>query len=603
MVFGLPITTQDEKKESPFWSNKGSSESRNFFPTFKQLGYLPKVFSAKERWLVIILFLIAMGSLISLPLFTYRHFTHEVPDYGGSITEGMVGNPRYINPLLAQTNDVDRDLTELIYSGLLKYDENGKLIPDLAESYSISDDGLSYVFKLKKYVKWHDGNPLTPDDVVFTINTAQSSEYGSPQRINWQGVEVNKIDDNTILFKLKNKYGQFLNNMTLGILPRHAWIKIKAVNFALSELNNKPIGSGPYRFVAFKKNDLGQIDSYKLTAFKDYFGKKPFITNITAKFYSSEENVISSYNRGEIGNLSFVSADKIKSIHFQSKLNIHNINLPRYFAVFFNQNKSKSLSDPNIRIAINLATDKNAIIEKILNGKGQSIDSPMMPGILDIPVNKKNYTFDVVQAKALLTKNGWQYSDQEKVWLLPGKKSTAKNATTPEPTRLEIELTTSDWPELLATAIELKAQWEEFGARVNIKTLALSELQQSIRERNYEALLFGEVLNIDPDPFSFWHSSQKRDPGLNLALFDNKDSDKLLEDARQENNFNERKKKYAQFQDIVIDQAPAVFLYSSNYIYPQAKKVKDNNTKTIYSPANRFDSIKDWYIDTKRVFK
>lgn len=485
---------------------------------------------------------------------------------------------------------------------MLKYDSSGKLIPSLAESYSIAPDGLSYTFKLNKNATWHDGQPVTADDVVFTINTIQNSDYGSPLRINWQGVDVEKIDDATVLFRLKNKYAQFLNNLTLGILPRHIWSQIKPANFSLSEFNTKPIGSGPYRFSSLQKDNLGQITSYKVTAFDDYLEHRPYISTITFKFYASEEKMIDAFNRGEVDNLSFVSPGNRKTVRFQNKLNIQKINLPRYFAVFLNQSKSPILADKNVRIGLNQATNKRALIDEVLDGNGNAIDSPMLPGILDIPMTAKKYDYNLENARKTLSSAGWVYSEQDKTFEQPAPKATKANPS-PVPTKLEIELTTSDWPELTAAANELKTQWEQLGAKVTVRTLSLSELQQSIKDRDYEALLFGEILNIDPDPFSFWHSSQKRDPGLNLVLFDDKNADKLLEDARQTTDANARIQKYAQFQDIVIDQAAAIFLYSSDYIYPQSKKIKDNNTRLISSPAGRFDDIMNWYTDTKRIFK
>ncbi len=567
---------------------------------------MPRVLSQRERYLTLIFSLIALVSLIAIPYETYRHFTKEAPAPGGTLTEGIVGNPRYVNPLLAQ--DADKDLVGLIYSGLTKYDKNGKLIPSLAESYSISSDNLSYTFKLKKNVKWHDGEPVTAGDVIFTISTVQNPDYGSPQRVNWQGIGVNKIDDYTINFTLHNKYAQFLNNTTVGILPEHIWSKVKPANFSLSELNTKPVGSGPYEFGSLRKDTLGQIQEYNLTAFDKYFDRKAYITNIQLKFYSSENEMIGAYNRGEIDSLSFVSAQKLKSVRFQPKLNLNKIALPRYFAVFLNQTKNKVLADQNVRIALNQATDKNSLINKVLDGNGNAIDSPMLPGILDIPANTKKYAFDLDQAKKTLASAGWKYSQQDKILEKEIKQAPVKKGKTSTPapstfTKLEIELTTSDWPELVNTANELKSQWEQLGIKVTVKTLSVADLQQAIKERNYDALLFGEVLNVDPDPFSFWHSSQKRDPGLNLALFDNKAADKLLEDARQLPNFSDRRLKYAEFQNIVIDQAAAVFLYSSEYIYPQLKKIVNSNIRLIAYPAARFDNITNWYINTKRVFK
>lgn len=567
------------------------------------------------------LFFVAVGALVALPLASYYHFTKPAPDYGGSVTEGLVGAPKHINPLLAQNNDADRDLSSLIYAGLVKYNGQGQIENDLAESYDVSADGLTYTFKLRDNLKWHDGQPLTADDVVFTILTAQNADYGSPQRIVWQGVEASNTDGRTVIFKLKNKYAQFLSNATLGILPKHIWENVKPANFGLSDFNLKPIGSGPYKFSKIRRDGSGNIKSFELTAFEKYHGDKPFISKMIFKFYSSEDGLIDAYNNNEIDNLGFVSPQKFSSVRFIGQLKILKLRLPRYFAVFFNQNRSKQLSDKNIRLALNYATDKNELLEKVLNGNGSIVDSPMLPSIIDIPKSVEGYEFNKEKAGQILDDNGWKLpqtaetttaetqngqedrnSDQRIREKAPPPPKNKKEKPG-EPIKLEIKLTTSDWPELVAVGNELKKQWKEIGVRVNFEILPLPELQQAIKDRDYEALLFGEVLALNPDPFSFWHSSQKRDPGLNLALYDNKDADKLLEDARQTLDRSTRLSKYDEFQKIVVKDAPVVFLYSPDYLYAQSAKIKGNDSHLIAVPSDRFNTISRWHIETKRIWR
>lgn len=587
-----------------------------FFPTKDQFLHLPKLLSKSERFLILVLLGIAIISLFAIPVSSYYHFTAVEPDYGGTLTEGMVGAPKYINPLLAQTSDVDRDLSSLIYSGLMKYDEQGNLISSLAQSFDISGDGLTYTFKLRENLKWHDGQILTADDVIFTILTIQNGDYGSFQRISWQGVDVSKTDNQTVIFKLKNKYAQFLGNTTLGILPKHLWENVKPASFGLSELNIKPVGSGPYKFSKIKLDSAGNISDYELTAFNNYYGGKPLISKIIFSFYASEDKMINGFNQNEIQGLSFISPQKINSVRFPGKLDIKELRLPRYFAVFLNQNHSKTLSDKNVRQALNYGTDKQMILNKILSSKGLTVDSPMLPGIIEIADLSTKYGFDIDKAKKLLDDTGWKISlnpsadnpsIREKITPTPAPakkiKTTPAPTPAPKPEKLEIKLITSNWPELISVANELKTQWETIGVNVNLEILALPELQQAIKDRNYEALLFGEVLGLDPDPFSFWHSSQKRDPGLNLALYDNKDADKLLEDTRQTLDKPARISKYNDFQKLLISDAPAVFLYSPYYLYAQTNEVKGNNIKIISVPSDRFDVINKWYINTKRVFK
>ncbi|HEY4507045.1 MAG TPA: peptide ABC transporter substrate-binding protein [Candidatus Paceibacterota bacterium] len=548
-----------------------------------------------------LLALAALISLISVPFSTYYHFTKPTPDYGGTLVEGLLGNLKHLNPLLVQSNDADKDLVNLVYSGLVRFGTEGKLENNLAQSYEISEDGLTYTFKIKENITWHDGYPITADDIVFTIVTAQNEDYASTQRILWQGVEVSKTDKLTVVFKLKNKYAQFLDNATLGILPQHIWQNIKPANFSLSEFNLKPVGSGPYKFSKIKRDSYGQVKSFELEAFDKYHEGRPFISRIIFKMYPSETELIQAYNNGDIKNFGSISATGLNSIRFLGQLNLNSLKLPRYFAVFLNQNHSEQLSDKNVRLALSHATDKDSIISDVLSGKASRVDSPMLPGILDIPAEGKKFNFDPNLANQILDNSGWTLSGDTRQKSLP---STArKDQTSEDPLKLRLELTTSDWPELVRVANQLKEQWRSIGFDVTIKSLPLGELQQTIKERSYDALLFGEVLALDPDPFSFWHSSQKKDPGLNLALYDNKDADKILEEARQTLNPSSRLMKYNELQNIIIEDIPAIFLYSPDYIYSQSKEIKGNTGLYISSPSERFNKLGDWYIETKRVVK
>jgi len=556
-----------------------------------KLHLLPKILSKRERYIIFGFLVVILLSLLIIPVAAYYQATMPTPDFGGSFSEGVLGEPRLINPLLAQANDADRDLTSLIYSGLMKYNEEGKLVPDLAKSHpEISSDGLTYTVYLKENAFWHDGTKLTADDIVFTIQAAQNPDYVSPQRVSWQGVDVEKINDYTVRFKLKNKYAQFSNNLTIGILPKHLWQYVKPINFSLSELNVKPIGSGPYKFEKLRKDRSGRIESYELAANRTYHNGRPYIETISIYFYNSEDEMIDAYNRNEVQNIGFVSGQNIDKIKYKNRLTIQELKLPRYFGAFFNQDKSAILENKNVRLALNHATDRQTIIDKILNGNGLIINSPMVGEILDINNNVTSYNFNVEKVKQILTADGWGNPDSNGI-------------LTKRDTRLTLKLTTSTWPELTEVATMLKEQWQAVGVEVTIEALPISQLQQVIKDREYQILLFGEILNIDPDPFSLWHSSQKRDPGLNLALYENKTVDKLLEEARQTINSLERMNKYDDFQKLVIEDIPAVFLYSPYYLYSQTNSIRGFSTSLISMPSDRFSNIGHWYIETNRSFK
>ncbi len=568
--FGL----KSSKEETVIKNKEGIRDSllKNFEKN--KLRLLPKVLSKKERYFILTFIFIILGSIIAIPFTSFYHFTSATPNDGGAFSEGMVGEPRQINPLLSQTNDVDRDLATLIYSGLMKYNEEGKLVPDLAKSYEVSSDGLNYTIYLRDNALWHDGKAVSADDVVFTIQTAQNADYGSLQRVNWQGVEIDQVNGHTIIFKLKERYAQFVNNLTIRILPKHIWEGVKPINFGLADFNLKPIGSGPYKFNKLKKDSLGRVREYVLESNDKFYLGKPHINEIAFKFFDSEDEMIDAYNKNNIESLSSVSGPNIKKIKFQRRLNIEEIKMPRYFGVFFNQDESKDLADKNIRRALSHATDKNELISRILDGKGEAVNSPMIGNVLEINNDVKTYP----------------YSQDEANKILNGKK-------------LNLKLTTSTWPELMTAANTLKEQWAKVGVNLEIEILPTPELQRAIKERNYQILLFGEILTLDPDPFTLWHSSQRRDPGLNLALYNNKNADKLLEDARKTLNPLERAQKYDEFQKLVIEDIPAIFLYNSYYIYARTRDIKGFESRVVSMPSDRFANIEKWYIETKRSWE
>ena len=541
-----------------------------------------------------------LASIITLLGTVYLSRTQVKPEIGGKYTEGILGQPRYINPVLAQANDTDRDLARIIFSSLFKYDGQSNLIPDLAQEYTIEEDGLTYNVSLKKNVLWHNGEPLTADDIIFTIKTIQDSEYKSPLKVNWQGVVVEKIDNFTVQFKLNNIYEPFLHNLTVAILPKHLWSGISAQNFPLAEYNLKPVGSGPYKFNKISKDKNGKIESIELIRNENFYltnndngEAKPFIKQITLKFYNNQADLTEAYQKRQIDGLSFLPASDQDS--FETRCNIHQINLPIYYAIFFNQTKSKLLADKTVRLALAHSINKEEIIANVLKGKGTVVDSPLLEGWMNYSSETKIYDFSPKHSQNILEEDGWIDTDED---------SFREKEIDDERVDLEINLLTADRPELKQTVQLVKEYWEDIGVKVNLQIINATVIQlDNIRPREYDALLFGEVLGANPDPFAFWHSSQKKDPGLNLSLYQNKDVDKLLEEARQTMNQEDRTQKYAEFQKMITDDIPAIFLYSSTYLYPVSKTIKGIFIERLATYSQRFSQIEDWYIKTKRIKK
>ncbi len=523
-------------------------------------------------------------------------FLVEIPKKGGELTEGVVGTPRFINPLFA-ISDADRDLTALIYSGLLRAGKDGILENDLAKKYEISEDGLIYTFTLKNNVVWHNETPLTSDDIVFTIRKAQDSTLKSPKRASWDGVIVEKIDDQTVQFTLKQPYAPFLENTTIGILPKHLWKDVDSDQFAFSKYNIEPIGSGPYKIKKVKKEKkTGTPKYYDLVPFKKFATGTPYINKIQIRFYSNMDNLLKAFKKGDIESINSISPKTAEKLSSEGHV-VERTPFPRIFGAFFNQNQAKIFTDKKIRSALSVAIDKEKIINDILYGYATIANSPIPPGALGYSYEKYENEFmtdedRINYAKDILITDGWKFDEEKEVM-------TKKNIG-----ELSFSISTSEIPELKEVANILKNRWEKIGARVDVKIFEIGDLNESvIRPRKYDVLLFGEIVGRSSDLFAFWHSSQRLDPGLNIALYANITADKLLEQAREITETEERSIKYEQFKKEVGKDIPAIFLYYPDFIYVLPEKIKGVVLSSATIPSERFLHIANWYTETTKVWK
>lgn len=516
--------------------------------------------------------------------------TKAVPQYGGEYIEGLVSQPRYINPLLSQTSEADASISELVYDGLFAYNTEGKLVKRLAEEYSVSEDGKVYTVTLKQGVKWHDGEELTAEDVLFTMKAIQDPAYKSPLRGGLFSVDVATIDRYTLTFTLKKSYFGFLESLTVGVLPKHIWENISSENFLLADYNLTPVGTGPYRFSDFDKDSNGNMLSYELQSFSEYFLGAPYIKTVIFQFYPDERSLLDAYTRKEVLGINSVLPENLPELEAHKSTRVYELAIPRIFGVFFNVTKSAPLAYDEVRSALSFATDREAIINQVLAGKGIAVDTALLPFMNGYASDLAFPRFDEERANALLDEKNWKRGDDG---------VRAKDGM-----KLEFALLVPDWPELAKTADILKEQWGRIGAQVTVTIENANDLQQNaVRPREYQALLFGEAAMINSDPYSFWHSSQKNDPGLNLSLFDNKDADTVLTALREELNEEKRLEQYRTFQEILLREHPAVFLYSPKYLFVVNSTVKVAEVKNTNAPAHRLSTMKDWYIKTKRIKK
>ncbi len=659
------------------------------WPSKKQWAKIFTILTKKEKIFLFVFLFLFLGSSVSLLSLLYFKNTVLAPAVGGSYTEGVVGSPRFINPVYAAGNDVDRALTELIFSGLMKYGTDGKIVPDLAEKVEIKEDNTVYEVYLKENVFWHDRKPLTADDVIFTVKIIQNPDYKSPLRGNYLGIEMEKVSDYRVRFKLQSAYAGFAERLTFKILPEHIWKEISPQNFLLTNYNLRPVGSGPYQFKDLTQNASGSIVSLELVRFKKYHSEtnpsQPYLSEITFKFFETEEELAKAARGGRVDGFPLPSPEYWKLARKDNYQEL-TFSLPRYFAVFFNEDESRFLAEEKIRKALNYATNKSEIIEKVLAGRAKEINSPVLPEVYGFDPPENFYEFDPDMAETLLAEAGLEKKDEQWVkisqdeiteftsrmeqgsqssevralqtclanppaggpdvypegkitgyfgtqtkaavirfqekyandilapWGFTQGTGIVSNTTRAklneicfkktQDTVLSFTLVTVADPLLEQVAEKIKEQWEKIGIEVTLQAYPVSQLEQEIiKPRNYEMLLFGEVLSAVPDPFPFWHSSQVKDPGLNLTKYENSAVDNLLEKARATLDEEERREFYQKLQDIVIEQAPAVFLYSPEYIYMTSDRIKGQDTKIIFDPAQRFSNIEEWYVKTKRVWQ
>lgn len=556
----------------------------------QQVPHILENFSSKEVYtlLIALLIFILSGGFLFTAALTYRG---PGPHAGGTLTEGIVGQPRFINPVLAQGSSTDMDISRLIYGQLLKFDSAENLVPDLAENLpDISKNQKTYTLKLKAGLKWQDGSPINADDVLFTIDIIQNPDYGSPLRANWSRVKVAKIDDLTVSFTLREVAASFINSFALGILPKHAWQAVPVQNFRLTDQNLKPIGSGPYQVSEIKKISTGAITSLSLRTNQSYYPGTPYLNQITLKFYSDYDELLNAYQGKEIQSLGFVPFDQKAFLATSSSTNQYRLNLPQYQAVFFNLAKNPVLNQKAVRQALWLATNRQPIIDQAYLGNAVAAYGPILEGALGYDADiAKTVHNDLNEAAGILNKAGWI--------LDPATNLRTKSASGGKKP-LEFNLVTSDNSVInVKVAQILQSQWAQVGAKVNLLVVSPDDLDQNyIRPRNFDAIVISENVGADPDPFPFWNSNQSHEPGLNISGFSNAEADKLLTQARQTTDKNTRIKDYQRFQEIINNELPAIFLVRSLYIYNAPKNLQGINLDSIIAPSERFLDINRWYF-------
>jgi len=561
-------------------------------PSWQQWKRLPTVLTAVERHIVQTAFLVLIFSLITLAGALSFARRVEIPAKGGEYTEALVGEPRLINPLYAMANDADQDLASLIYSGLLRWDPTGGLVPDLAESYEVNEEKTVYTFVLKEDARFHNNDPVLARDVLFTISAVQNPAYRSPLISAFRGVSVVQDDDRKISFILEKPQSAFLNTLTAGILPSNAWAEILPQNAPLAALNLQPIGSGPYRFAEFTKDKKGSVRTYTLEPFEDALEGAPYIERLVFKFYPDAASAIEALENRFVEGVSVVPFEARTQTGQNRAAVLHSPLLSREAVLYFNQKTNEQLKKKEVREAMARALNKQAILEETLGGAGRAIIGPVLPGMEGYHEGLADIGYDGEKAKELLAS------------LVTPPPTQPDEAISAEESRVKFTLTTVASEEFIRVADALKAQLEQAGLSIEVITVPASAIfDEVIAPRNFELLLTSVMYHTLADPYVFWHSSQKEAGGLNIAEYQNTEVDKLLEAARAAKTSEERTTALKSFQEQLLADLPAVFLYQNAYGYATARKIQGVEIGNIRIPSDRFARIRNWYIKTKKAFR
>ena len=545
------------------------------------------------RWQIL---LILLGGVLVGILLTYLSVNYTTvfrPGHGGTYVEGIAGYPQYLNPLLSGNSGVDRDICALMFSGLTRLNERGEVEADLARGWEVTLDGLTYTFYLRSNAYWHDGNPVTADDVVFTIGLLQDDDFPGPPELGasvWQGVTVEKVDRRTVRFVLSEPYAPFLDQTTVGILPSHLLRGIPVARLAAAQFNLNPVGSGPFQLAEIDV-ESGLITSMVLEQSSRYYGAQPYLDRVQFRFYPSDQTALSGYEAGEVEGIARITIPDLPRARALPSLNLFSAQMAEYALVFLNLGRPDLtfFQEPEVRQALLYALDRQQIIDEVLEGQAVVAHSPLVPGTWAYKDDIPHYEYAPDRANGLLNNAEWI------------QRAADGGLRRKDGQLLSFTLLTSSEPERMRTAQMLAEQWAAIGITVTVETASPLEVREALERRDFEAILVHLSTPGDPDPYPFWHQAQIGS-GQNYAGFDHRRISEVIEQARVIANRERRKELYDEFQETFAQQVPALLLYVPIYTYGIDERIHDPQIGPLTYPSDRFRTISDWWIVPRRVF-
>lgn len=525
--------------------------------------------SRKEKGAVLIL---CAGFIAALVLLIISSIRFPAKLEKGTFSEGVVGHIQAINPLFVDFNETDRDIATLVFSGLIRYDPAKRnFFPDLATTWNRGNNGLQYTFVLRTDALWHDGKPVTADDIVFTFkDVIQDPGFRNPILKNaFEGVVVEKMPDGAVLFALPKANSYFLSNLTVGILPKHLLENTPIANFEKSAFGIHPVGSGPYRITTLKLDEDG--DRIDLNAFPQYYGQKPLISRIRLFTFPDEKTLVKE--RGALHAIGKLGPEGSQELTNDGRFALAPYNLNQFTAIFFNTDLPL-LKDRRIRQALRQALDKNALLsdgEKRIDTIGLSNQS-----------NDAIFGFDLLAANKAFDNLGWK---KQPNGLRLNNKGETVAITLLAPSKIPLKLTE-----------KIKKAWEDIGIQVTVERPDQEEFMNLVSERRYSVLLVKQSLGYNRDVYSLFHSSQRAGPegnsaGLNFSQFKSFLTDGLTEAMRREQDPQAKQKLLEKLSKAITEETPVVFLSTPVYSYALDKRVQ----------AFPADAVLDFHADRFRI--
>ena len=515
---------------------------------------------------------------------------------GGIYTEALVGSMGRLNPMLDWNNSADRDVDRLIFSGLIRFDSRGLPQPDLADSWGASADGTIYNFSIRPNAVWHDGQPVTSDDVFFTIEMIKSAGSLFPQDVKdlWSQVEIKRLDEKTFQIKLPEPFAPFLDYATFGVLPKHLLESVPADQLATAEFNLSPIGSGPYKFDRLLTSG-GQITGVVLIPNQDYFIQPPFIEQVVFRYYPNSASAFAAYQQGEVLGVSQLTNDVLEQALMEPTLSVYTSRLPQMGMVFLNNNNPNVpfLGNANVRRALMLGVNRNIIVSHILKGQAVIANGPILPGSWAYYDEIETFDYDPDAATALLKEEGF---------VIPagGGDVRAKDGQF-----LTFSLVHPDDTIHTQIAQAIQSDWALIGVKVDLQAVGYDSLVNDfLTTRNYSAALadLNTSRTPDPDPYLFWHQSEATG-GQNYSQWDNRTASEFIETARTAADFTERARLYRNFQVVFTKDMPSLPLYYPVYSYGVDVQVQGVQVAPMYDVSDRLALITEWYLVTRRTLE